>query len=109
MRIRIVLAVLGILFLVFVMSFSPPADAQPSLFLTGRVVSKSSGKPISSVWVEVIKSGELVGRSLTGNDGKYYISGLEEGSYEVVVVKRSHEVFKGPLQLTESRHFDIEI
>ncbi len=109
MRIRVFPAAIGILILVFVMSFFSTSGAQPSLVLTGKVVSKSSRQPVSSVWVEVIKNGERVGRSLTGDDGNYYISGLEKGSYEVVVVRQGRELCKRTLQLIDSQRFDIEL
>jgi len=109
MKIGILPAIFWVLSIGFVVGFLQPVEAKPYLYLTGQVVSKSTGKPVSSVWVEVYRSGNRVGRSLTGNDGSYYISDLKKGSYEVIVVKQGQELIKRSIDLKENRHLDIEL
>jgi len=89
--------------------FSPPSEAETNLYLTGTVFFKSSNSPASSLWVEVVNGGERVARSLTGDDGRYYISGLAAGSYEIIVLKSNQELFRRQLQLTGNRTFDITL
>src|SRR6476659_9853465 len=60
------------------------ADAQPvtRTFVKGTVTS--AGKPARSVWVIISLNGREKGRSLTGDDGKYYIANLDPGTYDFV-------------------------
>jgi hypothetical protein len=102
-------AMLAIWFIASIVYFIPVSKAQPNLYLTGKVVSKSSKNPVSSVWVEVVKSGKRVGRSLTGDDGRYYISGLGKGSYEIVVAKNKQELYRCQLRLKGNRTLDITL
>src|SRR5262245_52720653 len=70
------------------------SDAQPATrtFVKGTVTS--AGKPARSVWVIVSLNGRERGRSLTGDDGKYYIAGLSPGTYDFVVEK-GEQLYKG--------------
>jgi hypothetical protein len=83
------------------------ADAQQSkrTFVKGTVTS--AGTPARSVWVIVSLNGNEKGRSLTGDDGKYYISNLDPGTYDFVV-QRDQQLYKGraTLPITNST-FDI--
>ena len=56
---------------------------QTSNYITGRVTS--SGRPVPSVWVVMRQGGYEKGRSLTGDDGSYYIGNLGDGEYEIVL------------------------
>ena len=71
------------------------ADAQPvtRTFVKGTVTS--AGKPARSVWVIISLNGREKGRSLTGDDGKYYIAGVDPGTYDFVVVERGVQLYKG--------------
>ena len=71
------------------------SDAQPSsrTFVKGTVTS--AGKPARSVWVIVSVNGREKGRSLTGDDGKYYIAGVDPGTYDFVVVEKGVQLYKG--------------
>ena len=74
--------------------------------ITGTV-KRVSGQPISSVWV-VLRQGEVEkGRSLSGDDGKYYISGLTEGPYDLVVLRGQNSLAVGRVHLPEARVFNI--
>jgi len=68
-----------------------------------------SNKPVSSVWVVVSQGGREKGRSLTGDDGKYYISPLDNGTYDVVVLKGSGQLFKGKFTLPKDANFNIKL
>ena len=84
---------------------TPPAYAQD--VLTGAVRS-ASGQAVPSVWVVLTQGATEQGRSLTGDDGKYYIGSLKSGDY-VVQVKRGDAALyrRGPRarlrQLSPSR------
>ena len=71
------------------------SDAQPSTrtFVKGTVTS--AGKPARSVWVIISLNGRETGRSLTGDDGKYYIAGVDPGTYDFVVVEKGVQLYKG--------------
>jgi len=74
-----------------------------------RGVVTKSGKPVSSVWVVVSQSGREKGRSLTGDDGKYYIGPLDNGTYDVVVMKGTSQLFKGKFTLPKDSNFPIKL
>ena len=71
-----------------------PSDAQPAprTFVKGTVTS--AGKPARSVWVIISLNGREKGRSLTGDDGKYYIANLDPGTYDFVVERRE-QLYQG--------------
>jgi hypothetical protein len=75
------------------------SDAQPAArtFVKGTVTS--AGKPARSVWVIISQNGREKGRSLTGDDGKYYIAGVDPGTYDFVVVERDVQLYKGSATL----------
>ena|SRR5262245_31838402 len=82
------------------------SDAQSTrTFVRGTV--RSAGSPARSVWVIVSMNGREKGRSLTGDDGKYYIANLDPGTYDVVV-QRDQQLYRGraTLPITNST-FDI--
>lgn len=56
-------------------------------YITGKVTSKAV-RPVASVWVIVFDGDSQKGRSLTGDDGSYYIGGLESKTYTLVVRKQ---------------------
>jgi hypothetical protein len=74
---------IGLLLVVFSVALSAPLNGNASI----RGTVSQSGQPLRSVWVVVIQNGAERGRSLTGDDGRYYIGELSEGGYEVVVMK----------------------
>ena len=84
------------------------SEAQPSTrtFVKGTVISE--GKPARSVWVVISLNGQEKGRSLTGDDGKYYIAGVDPGTYEFVVVARGVQLYQGRATLpVVNNTFDI--
>ena len=73
------------------------------------VVKSSSGRLFVSVWVTISQNGVEKGRSLTGDDGKYYISNLNEGMYDIVVLQGNRQVFKERVNLPGNSRHDILI
>jgi Carboxypeptidase regulatory-like domain len=61
-------------------------------YITGTVTSVSSGTPVPSVWVIISQNGSEKGRSLTGDDGKFYIDNLPDGKYDLVATKGNRQV-----------------
>lgn len=59
--------------------------------LSGRV-TEAGGGPAASVWMVVSQGGGEVKRSLTGDDGRYYLDGLAKGNYQVTVEQRGKVV-----------------
>jgi hypothetical protein len=89
------------------MVFSIGLSAQPgATYITG-VVKSSSGRLFASVWVAISQNGAEKGRSLTGDDGKYYISNLNAGTYDIVVLQGSRQVFKQQVNLPGNSRYDI--
>ena len=93
-----VLIILGIL-------FSIPVTAQSGRQYVKGVVKSSSGRLYTSVWVSVSQNGIEKNKSLTGDDGKYYLSGLDEGVYDITVSNGKYSVYTGQISLpTDARH-----
>ena len=71
------------------------SDAQQGTRAVVKGTVTSAGKPARSVWVTVSLNGREKGRSLTGDDGKYYIANVEAGTYDFAVVERGVQLYKG--------------
>lgn len=91
--------------------FSIAASAQSDgYFLKGVVRSSSSARVYSSVWVIIRQDGEEKGRSLTGDDGKYYLSKLDDGVYDITVFQGTRELYNERVELRrDNRRHDISI
>jgi outer membrane receptor protein involved in Fe transport len=62
------------------------AKAQGSATVSGRVIDRSTGEAVSYASVAVFsEEDELLTGNMTGEDGTFIISGLEEGTYRLVV------------------------
>jgi hypothetical protein len=66
--------------------------------LSGRVTDAGGGSA-TSVWLVVTQDRQEVKRSLTGDDGRYYLDGLAAGRYEVVVERRGQAVHRAQAAL----------
>jgi hypothetical protein len=77
------------------------------IYLKGQV--KLSSKPLRSAWVIVSQSGKERGRSLTGDDGKYYISNLDQGAYDIIVQKGKQQLWKGQVDVPTKTDYDIPL
>jgi len=78
-------------------------------YITGRVVAGSSNRPMVAVWVTVYDIGTVRGRSLTGDDGRYYISRLDQKAYDVVVTRGQQTLARRQVRLPENTKYDIVI
>lgn len=96
---------LGVLLLATVFSVASSAQAGR---ITGTVKSPS-GAPVISAWVIVSQNGVEKGKSLTGDDGKYYISNLGDGTYQVVVVKSNRQLYRAEVNLPADGNYDIQV
>jgi hypothetical protein len=88
------------------MVFSVALSAQSGGYIKG-VVKSSSGRLFISVWVAISQNGVEKGRALTGDDGKYHITNLSEGMYEIVVLQGNREVYKEQVNLPGDTRHDI--
>jgi hypothetical protein len=74
-----------------------------------RGVITQANKPVRSVWVITSQSGTERGRALTGDDGKYYIGNLAEGTYDIAVFQGKQQIYSGQINLPQNRIFNINI
>ena len=72
-------------------------------------VTTASGQLVASAWVVVERSGAEQGKSLTGDDGRYYIGGLDSGSYQITVRQGDRVVYRGTVSLPANQAFDIRV
>ena len=69
----------------------------------------SSNKPLRSVWVIASQNGTEKGRSLTGDDGKYFIDNLPGGTYDLIVEQAKRQVWKGQITLSVNTYYNINV
>lgn len=94
----------GFLVLVFSVALS---SQRAAIYVKGLV--SSSNRPLRSVWVIASQSGQEKGRSLTGDDGRYYIGNLSDGTYDILVLRGREPIYRGQVKLPESSNFNIVI
>jgi len=100
-------SVSGIVILAMVFAIASSAQSG-GVYIKGTVRS-SSGRLFTSVWVSVRQNGVEKGRSLTGDDGKYYIDNLSGGVYEIVVMQGRGQIYSGQVNLPGDSRYDISI
>lgn len=84
----------------------PPALAVDAVQGT---VTTASGQLVTSAWVVFEQKGSEKGKSLTGDDGKYYVAGLRPGEYQVTVRQGDRVLYHGTARLSGNQSFDIRI
>jgi hypothetical protein len=87
-------------------SAAPRAYGAGDAYITGRVLTRSS-KPLAAVWVVVSEGTTVRGRSLTGDDGRYYVGGLERKGYELAVTRGRQTLARRQVRLPENKAYDI--
>jgi hypothetical protein len=98
-----------ILGLVLLMTAPVPAQSVSTKYMRGVVIYSSSNKPAPFVWVIVKQGSSEKGRSLTADDGSYFIRNLPDGLYDLVVTKGGRTLYQGRAHLPESRVFNIPL
>jgi hypothetical protein len=79
--------------------------------ITGRVLSRIS-KPVPNLWVLAYEGSRLKNRSLTGDDGSYFIARLEAKTYTIVVkreLRSTEDLFRSDVRVPLSGRFDIRL
>jgi len=105
--------VVGLLLLIVnLLALSPRtlrAAASPD-YISGQVLLASS-KPASALWVILYVGTTQRARSLTGDDGRYYIGGLPNGAYSLVVRKQINgaNLFQGKVTLPQNKIYNVKI
>ena len=100
---------LGVTLLVITLSTATIGAWSGDGYIKG-VVQSPSGRAFSSVWVIVSQNGYEKGRSLTGDDGKYYISNLNDGVYDLVVYRGTSQMYQGQVDVrADNRRHDVLI
>lgn len=108
MKGRLILrAALGAGLLAALVSISLAAGAADDIHMKGAVTR--SGRPVRSAWVILTRNGDEKGKSLTGDDGRYYIGGLDAGEYEIEVKQGPYNLFAGRVRLPEESLYDVEV
>ena len=92
---------------VMILAAGLSAQNSSDTYLKGQV--KLSSKPLRSAWVVISQSGKERGRSLTGDDGKYYISNLDQGAYDIIVQKGKQQLYKGQVNVPTKTDYDIRL
>ncbi len=106
---RRVWAIIIPFFIFEMLSTAGSTQSVQSLYITGKVVSASSGRPIPSLWVVIYDGETQKGRSLTGDDGKYSIGALDSKEYKIVVRRGSKTLFEEMIHLPQNEHYDIRV
>ncbi len=59
-------------------------------FISGKVVSVSTGEPVSGASIKVYQDNKLVAKTVTDLSGKYRVLNLVEGYYDIVAVAKGY-------------------
>ena len=91
-----------------------PADAQISEGITGRIVDRATGEPISSAQVDFLHlDGSRIGpfglQTLTGPEGDFAFDGVAEGAYLVQVQHPAYGTHLHPLRIEGRGTAAVEI
>jgi hypothetical protein len=91
-----------------VSSLAAPLSAGPegSYSIRGSVVT-SSGRPAGSVWVVLERDGSPLGRTLTADDERYYVSRLQSGPYVILVRRGESTVYRAQVSLPRDAVHEI--
>jgi hypothetical protein len=79
-------------------------------YMTGKVTIGPSN-PANAILVIVYDGPRQVTRALTGNDGRYYIAGLADKTYTIVVRKQlsGPNLFSASVTLPKNRIYNIKL
>lgn len=102
-------ATLGVGLLAAVLAMVVSMQAAGVGFIKGAVTR--AGHPVRSVWVTVTQNGNEKGSSPTGDDGRYFVGGLDKGGvYEIVVTQGDQRLCKRQFRLSENNGvYNIEL
>lgn len=97
--------ILSVIFLV------QSVNAKDNFYITGTIYSTETNLPVSSIWVAIYNYNgtNRISHSLTGNDGKYYISGLDRGSYWFIISRGAYKIFQKRIVLSNNTTYDVSI
>jgi len=95
--------------LMVLMTASVPGQSNSTRIMRGVVRYSSTNKPAPFVWVVARQGGAEKGRSLTADDGSYYIKDLPDGLYELVITKGSRTLYQGRAILPKDKIFNIPL
>ncbi len=96
---------LGLMALMLALVFS--AHAFTDGYIKGAVTR--GGQPVRGAWVSITQNGAERGSSPTGDDGRYYIGGLADGGYEVVVSHGNRPICRRTVNLPANNRYDIAL
>ena len=88
--------------------FSMALSARPSgAYITGTVTR--FGRPVPSAWVVVSQNGSEKGKALTGDDGKFYISNLSDGPYQLAVYRGDRQLSNEQVNLPGDSNHNVSL
>ncbi len=103
----------NLVLILFVLSLNTLNEAQSRSYMTGKVTTRTkSPTPVRSVWVILFEANIQRGRSITADDGKYYIGGLDDDKTYTIVVRRQitgNNIFKTQVSLPQNRFYNIQV
>jgi outer membrane receptor for ferrienterochelin and colicins len=86
-----------------VLQSAQPVQASRSASITGTVVEARSGAPVAGATVQASAAGRVVASATTGFDGGYRLTGIDAGSYTVVVTRIGFTPGRIPVSVETSR------
>jgi len=73
------------------------------------VVTNSLNRPVATVMVILNKDGKQLGKSITGDDGKFFIGNLVPGIYNLQVKKGDKVLFQKQVSLPKDKVSNIKL
>jgi hypothetical protein len=103
----VALAAMGLILFVAIPAATITLQSPDTNYISGTVQYPSM-KPIPSVWVVLLQNNVEKGRSLTRDDGSYYVQRLDNGAYDLVVIGKE-VLYSGKVNLPENSRYNIII
>ena len=93
-------------FLMFVLLFALPAFAFPQFRIKGTVTDAETGEALPGAHVIIEDS---YSNAVTGTDGRYQLTNLKTGKYQLRASFLGYETFKTEINLESDRELDISL
>lgn len=87
-------------------------QSRPPVVIKGKVSMFYDKTALRSVWVILSQDGKEISRTLTGDDGRYYIKVFSGGTYDVSVRRGKSDLCKREVDLPaylQTDHYELNI
>ena len=93
-------ATFGLCILTAVLAVTLSTQAVGDGYIKGVVTDR--GRPARAIWITVVQNGGEKGSSPAGDDGRYYVGGLDNGDYQIIVTRGDQRLCQKQIRLPDN-------